>query len=77
MTGASAERFDVKDRGFLRPGLAADITVFDWENVTDNNTVTETNVAPSGIEAVFINGVQVKKDGVVDGTANAGVVVAG
>jgi N-acyl-D-amino-acid deacylase len=76
MTGASAERFDVKDRGFLRPGLAADITVFDWENVTDNNTVTETNMAPSGIEAVFINGRQVKKDGVVDGSANAGVVVA-
>ena len=27
-------------------------------------------------KAVFINGVQVKKDGVVDGTANAGVVIA-
>jgi len=76
MTGASAERLNVKDRGLLRPGLAADITVFDWENVKDNNTVTETNMAPTGIEAVFMNGRQVKKDGVVDGSANAGVVVS-
>ena len=76
MTGASAERLNVKDRGLLRPGLAADITVFDWENVKDNNTVTETNLAPTGIEAVFMNGRQVKKDGVVDGLANAGVVVS-
>jgi len=76
MTGASAERLNVKDRGLLRPGLAADITVFDWENVKDNNTVTETNMAPTGIEAVFMNGRQVKKNGVVDGSANAGVVVS-
>lgn len=76
MTGASAERLDVKDRGLLRPGLAADITVFDWENIKDNNTVAETNMAPTGIEAVFINGRQVKKDGVVDGSANAGVLVS-
>jgi N-acyl-D-amino-acid deacylase len=76
MTGATAERLNVKDRGLLRPGLAADITVFDWENVKDNNTVAETNLAPTGIEAVFMNGRQVKKDGVVDGLANAGVVVS-
>jgi N-acyl-D-amino-acid deacylase len=76
MTGATAERFNVKDRGLLRPGLAADITVFDWDSVRDNNTVAETNMAPTGIEAVFVNGRQVKKDGVVDGSANAGVVVS-
>jgi N-acyl-D-amino-acid deacylase len=75
MTGATAERLGVRDRGLLRSGLAADITVFDWENVLDNNTVTETNLAPSGIEAVFVNGRQVLKDGVVDGSASAGVVV--
>jgi hypothetical protein len=33
-------------------------------------------MAPTGIEAVFINGRQAKKDGVVDGSANAGVVVS-
>ena len=76
MTGASAERLNVSDRGFLRSGLAADITVFDWQNVKDNNTLTETSMAPTGIEAVFMNGRQVKRDGIVDGSANAGVVIS-
>ena len=64
------------DRGFLREGLAADITVFDWNAVKDNNTLTDTDNAPTGIDAVFMNGKQVKKNGKVDGSANAGVVVS-
>jgi len=72
MTGASAERVNLKDRGFLKKGLAADITVFDWKGVTDNNTVADTDNAPAGIETVFMNGRQVKKNGKVDGSANAG-----
>jgi N-acyl-D-amino-acid deacylase len=75
MTGASAERLKLEDRGFLRSGLAADITVFDWENIRDNNTLTETDRPPTGIESVFMNGRQVKKNGEVDGSANAGVVL--
>ena len=75
MTGASAERLNLKDRGFLRPGLAADITVFDSERVKDNNTITETDCEPSGIELVLINGQQVKKNGRIDESAQAGIVV--
>ena len=75
MTGASAERLRLKDRGFLRPGLAADITVFDWETVRDNNTPSAPNCAPSGIDAVFVNGRQVLSRGRVDASARAGVVV--
>jgi len=56
MTGAAAERFSIKDRGLLRKNFAADITVFDWNNVKDNNTTEETSEAPTGIEHVFING---------------------
>ncbi|MCP4749299.1 MAG: amidohydrolase family protein [Proteobacteria bacterium] len=75
MTGATAERLNVKDRGILKEGLAADVTVFDWENVRDNNTVTETDRAPTGIEAVFVNGRQVKRNGTVDPTIKAGTVL--
>ena len=75
MTGASAERIGLKDRGFLRKGLAADITVFDWEKIRDNCTVTETDKAPTGIEAVFINGRRVLSDGVVDAAVQAGEVL--
>jgi N-acyl-D-amino-acid deacylase len=75
MTGATAERFGVTGRGLLQKGNAADITVFDWNTVKDNNTVTETSNAPTGIELVFINGKHVLKDGVVDPAVKAGVVV--
>jgi len=75
MTGATAERFRIKDRGFVRKGLAADITVFDYKAVKDNTTLTDYDKPPTGVEAVFINGKQVKKDGKVDGSANAGGLV--
>lgn len=75
MTYASAQRVNLKDRGVLRKGCAADITVFDWENVRDNNTATETDQAPNGIEHVFINGKAAKKDGRTDDSVRAGVVI--
>lgn len=75
MSGAAAQRYGIKDRGFLREGLAADITVFDWKNIRDNNTLTETSKTPAGIEAVFINGQQVVHKGKVDASINAGEVV--
>jgi len=77
MTGANAERVNLKDRGLLKKGLAADITVFDWNAVKDNNTMTDTDNAPTGIEAVFMNGKQVLRDGNVDGAANAGQPLLG
>ena len=75
MTGASAERFKVKERGSLQKGYAADITVFDWERVRDNNTPEKTDQNPSGIEAVFINGKQVLGSGGVRETLAAGKVL--
>jgi N-acyl-D-amino-acid deacylase len=75
MSGAAAERYGIKDRGFLREGLAADITVFDWKNIRDNNTLTETSKTPSGIEAVFINGNQVVSRGKVNASIKAGEVI--
>lgn len=75
MTGATAQRYGITDRGFLREGLVADITVFDWKNIRDNNTLTETSKIPGGIEAVFINGKQVLRKGKVDAAIKAGEVV--
>ena len=75
MSGATAERYSIKDRGFLRERLAADITVFDWKNIRDNNTLTETSKTPTGIQAVFINGKQVVKKGKVDNAIKAGKII--
>ncbi|MCK9231664.1 MAG: amidohydrolase family protein [Syntrophales bacterium] len=75
MSGATAERYGIKDRGFLRKGLAADITVIDWNRIRDNNTLTETSQAPTGIAAVFINGRRVLNQGKVDGSIRAGRIL--
>lgn len=76
MSGASAERFGMRKRGFLKKGHAADITVFDWKAVRDNNTEKKTNAAPDGIEAVFINGKLAQYRGRIDGSLRAGTVIA-
>jgi N-acyl-D-amino-acid deacylase len=72
MSGATAERYGIRDRGFLREGQAADIAVIDWNRIRDNNTLTETSQAPTGIAAVFINGRQVMSQGKVNGAIKAG-----
>ena len=63
MTGAVADRFGVKDRGYLKPGCHADLTVFDEEKVRQAVPDQEKSF---GIEQVYINGRRVLKDGVLD-----------
>ncbi len=73
MTGATAERFDIRDRGLLKEGLAADIVVFDWENVRDNSSSLDGNRVPDGIDYVFVNGRKVIGAGKKESPLNAGV----
>ncbi len=75
MTGASAERFNLKGRGILSENYAADIMIFNWKKVKDNNTGIKTSQAPTGIEMVFNNGYLVFKDGNVDTSVLPGVVL--
>ncbi len=56
MTGLSADILGLTDRGTLKIGLVADITVFDPVNVTDKATYTNPFQKPEGIKHVFING---------------------
>jgi N-acyl-D-amino-acid deacylase len=76
MTGATAERFGLADRGHLKEGLPADITVFDGESIRDNTTVTETAAAPTGIEYVFVNGKKIIGSGRKEKPLKAGVPLA-
>ena len=75
MTGANAERMELKDRGIIREKMAADITVFDWNAVRDNNTVDRTDARPDGIEAVYVNGVRVYAGGKLDEKALPGMML--
>ena len=63
MTGKSAERMGIKDRGFLRAGCRADITLFDYNLIRDNTTSRNTSARPSGIKYVLVNGHEVVKEG--------------
>ena len=75
MTGANAERFGLKDRGWLARGKAADITVFDPQLIRDNTTPQHNDRRPEGIRQVFINGVCALKDGEPLSGVKAGAVV--
>lgn len=56
MTGMPATRVGLRDRGFLRAGMFADITVFDPQNVMDRATFEMSNQYPQGIRYVVVNG---------------------
>jgi N-acyl-D-amino-acid deacylase len=57
MTSAGAAKLGLMDRGILRPGFWADITVFDPLNVRENATYEDPIQLAEGFEYVFVNGV--------------------
>ena len=63
MTGAVADRFSIPDRGYVRPGYYADLTVFDEAEMA---SATPDQERSFGIKRVFINGKEVLSDGVLD-----------
>jgi N-acyl-D-amino-acid deacylase len=76
MTSFPAQRFGLSDRGVLRPGLAADILVFDLERLRDRATNLYPHSFPfaniphgyaEGMDFVLVNGAVVVDDGVHTG----------
>ena len=63
MTSKAAARVHLADRGILRPGMAADITVFDPVTIRDVATFERPNRYAAGIRHVFVNGRRVVADG--------------
>ena len=63
MTGFPAERLGLRDRGFVRDGMAADLVVFDPATVMDRATFEEPHQYPVGISHVLVNGEPIVKDG--------------
>jgi N-acyl-D-amino-acid deacylase len=56
MTGQSAARLGLTDRGVLRPGACADVVIFDPETVADLATYQAPHRYPAGIHWVWVNG---------------------
>ena len=63
MTGGVAARLGLRDRGLLREGMYADVVVFDDRTILDLSTPAKPHQLSRGVEQVFVNGVQVVRDG--------------
>ena len=69
MTSFPAQRLGLQDRGVLRDGMNADITVFDASSVRAPATRTDPKQFPVGIEYVIVNGTVV-----IDGGSHTGAL---
>ena len=67
MTGLTATRFGLTDRGEVRAGAYADLVMFDAETVADRATFDEPTRPAAGIDVVMVNGAVVREGGQVTG----------
>jgi N-acyl-D-amino-acid deacylase len=74
LSAMPAENLGLKDRGALKVGYAADVTVFDPKTIADRATFAKPQVYATGMRHVFVNGVQVLADGEHTGAAPGQVV---
>lgn len=65
MTGLPATTIGMVDRGFVSPGMAADVVVFDPESIIDYATYAEPTTPPEGVMHVWVNGRRAVRDGAV------------
>jgi len=65
MTSLAAQRVGISDRGLLKPGMFADITVFDPDTIIDRSTYENPSQIATGVSYVFVNGVPVVDAGQV------------
>jgi dihydroorotase/N-acyl-D-amino-acid deacylase len=76
MSSAVATRLSIGERGVLRPGLYADVVVFDPATIADRATYDQPHQLSVGMKYVFVNGTAVIRDGKVTG-AKPGRIVRG
>lgn len=67
MTSFPAWRFKLSDRGLIRPQFKADFVLFDPSRVIDRATFQDPQSISDGVKHVFVNGVEVWRDGKVTG----------
>jgi len=66
MTSRAAERFGLTDRGLVRPGMAADLVLFD-DAIQDTATFDSPTQLPTGIAHVLVAGEMVMENGNLTG----------
>jgi len=63
LSGLPATNLELDRRGFVREGMFADLTIFDPKTIADRATFEKPHQYAVGMRHVFVNGVQVLKDG--------------
>ncbi len=63
LTYLSAQKLKIQKRGLLKTGYFADIVIFNPATIRDNATYENPHQYATGIEHVFVNGIQVLKNG--------------
>jgi N-acyl-D-amino-acid deacylase len=63
LTSLPASNLGLRDRGSIKPGMAADVVLFDPATIADHSTFARPMQYATGVRDVFVNGVQVLKDG--------------
>ncbi len=63
LTAVPAANLGIGDRGSLKPGFFADLAIFDPQAIRDLATFERPQVYSTGMRHVFVNGVQVLKNG--------------
>ncbi|MEP6777504.1 MAG: D-aminoacylase [Chthoniobacterales bacterium] len=76
LSGLPATNLGLEGRGFLKEGMFADVVVFDPATIADRATFEMPHQYAVGVKHVFVNGVQVLKDGEHTG-AKPGRALAG
>lgn len=76
MTSATATRLSLHDRGLLKPGMYADVVVFDPATIIDKATYEQPIQVSVGVRDVFVNGIGVVRGGAHTG-AKPGRIVRG
>ena len=81
MTGASAAALGLRDRGLIREGYRADVTVFDPDEIAEQATYADPHAYAAGVDHVIVNGEPVINHGehtgaLPGGCAQAALIVA-
>ena len=76
LSALPASNLGLRDRGSLKPGMAADVVLFDPATIADHSTFEKPMQFATGVRDVFVNGVHVLKDGEPTG-AKSGRFVKG
>jgi N-acyl-D-amino-acid deacylase len=74
MTGLSAHNMGIAGRGTITPGAFADLVLFDPQTISDRATYAEPTLPSAGIERVWVNGIEVYRDGNSTGAAPGQIV---